>query len=60
MMDCPECTQVMTQVPVEKPRSYTACIQWEKYRCEPCKLIAKVETIFEHEEPVSIGEAHER
>lgn len=57
-MDCPECTHPMTPLAVAKPITFAAEIRWEKWRCEPCKLIAKVETIFEHEEPVPIsGEA---
>lgn len=48
----------MTPLAVAKPITFAAEIRWEKWRCEPCKLIAKVETIFEHEEPVPIsGEA---
>ena len=58
-MDCPECTQVMTPILVAKPINFAACIQWERYRCEPCKLTARVEIIFEPDQsPVSIDGQH--
>lgn len=58
MMDCPECTRVMTPIPVATPANFAACIRRERYRCEPCELTAKVEIVFEWDEsPSSIEPA---
>ena len=51
-MDCPECTKPMTPLTVTKSVSFAADIRWEKWRCEPCKLIARVEIIFSPDESV--------
>lgn len=49
-MNCPECTKPMTPLTVTKPINFASDIQWEKWRCEPCRLIARVETTFSHDE----------
>ena len=48
-MTCPECSQPMTSVPCQTPINYAAEIQWQKWHCVPCRLFAKVETIFWHD-----------
>ena len=52
-MTCPECSQPMVSVPCQTPINFAAEIRWEKWRCEPCKLVAKVETIFSHDDGAS-------
>ena len=47
-MNCPECTRPMTRQPCKTPINYAAEIRWEMWRCDPCQLAAKVETIFYH------------
>jgi len=39
----------MTSVPCQTPINYAAEIQWQKWHCVPCRLFAKVETIFWHD-----------
>lgn len=55
-MICPECTQPMHEIPSTKTLAFTACIRFEKWRCDPCKLTARVETIFEPDPPLGASD----
>lgn len=59
-MICPECNKTMSPVPCQTPINYAAEIQWQKWRCEPCKLIAKVETIFSHDDSTDAVQTESR
>lgn len=45
-MDCPACTQVMTEAALPVSQFYAGDIRRERYRCEPCGVTATVEIIF--------------
>jgi transposase-like protein len=47
-MNCPVCTQTMKDITV--PRLTSGFI-WERWRCEPCKLTARVEITYSVDEP---------
>jgi transposase-like protein len=47
-MNCPVCNSVMVDITV--PRITSGFI-WERYRCEPCKLTARVEITYSVDEP---------
>ena len=50
-MDCPACTERMTEVPLPVRQIYAGDIRRERYRCEPCKVTATIEIIFTVDEP---------
>jgi transposase-like protein len=47
-MNCPVCNAVM--VDVTAPRITSGFI-WQRYRCEPCKLTARVEITYSVDDP---------
>jgi len=54
-MDCPACTQTMTEILLPVRQIYAGDIRRERFRCESCKVTATVETIFEVDEPACSG-----
>lgn len=46
-MNCPVCTQPMVDITV--PR-LTSGFMWERWRCEPCKITARVEITYSSDE----------
>lgn len=58
-MICPECNRSMRPVPCGTPINYAAEIRWEKWRCDYCRLNAKVETIFSADEPADAVSGNE-
>lgn len=51
-MKCPECYRTMTQLPCERPSNYAPDVPLEKWHCHYCRLTAKVETTFSHDDVV--------
>ena len=50
-MDCPACTNKMTQLQPLIRYMYYADIRHELWHCEKCKVTAEVEIIFSVDEP---------
>lgn len=50
-MDCPACTNKMTQLQPRIRHMYAADIRHELWRCEKCKVTAEVEIMFSVDEP---------
>lgn len=49
-LDCPACTHPMVEVLLPIRYIYAGDIRRERYRCEPCKVTATVEIVFEVDE----------
>lgn len=51
MIECPACTNRMTEVAMPIRHIYAGDIRRERFRCEACKVTATVEIVFSVDEP---------